>query len=132
MKYMLDTNICIYLIKKKPRHVIDNLSKITIAEICISSITLSELEYGVEKSQRKEQNKMALVEFLAPVEILAFDETAARHCGRIRAELESRGQPIGSFDLLIAAHAISLDLILVTNNESEFKRVSGLKIENWV
>lgn len=132
MKYMLDTNICIYIIKKKPLQVINRLTNIEISDIGISSITLSELEYGVEKSQKKEQNKLALTQFLTPFEIKTYNENSAQSYGKIRSELEKRGTPIGPLDLLIAAHAISLGSILVTNNEKEFQRVPGLIVENWV
>ena len=132
MKYMLDTNICIYIIKKKPLQVINRLTNIEISDIGISSITLSELEYGVEKSQKKEQNKLALTQFLTPFEIKTYNENSAQSYGKIRSELEKRGAPIGPLDLLIAAHAISLGSILVTNNEKEFQRVPGLIVENWV
>jgi len=131
MKYMLDTNICIYIIKKKPIQVIHTLQKKEIGDICISTITLAELQYGVEKSINKVKNQLALTEFLAPVEILNFDDKAARHFGSIRAHLVKIGKIIGPFDLQIAAHALSKDLILVTNNMKEFKRVPDLKIENW-
>ncbi len=131
MKYMLDTNICIYLIKKKPQAVIERLEQTDISQVCISSITLSELEYGVSKSKRPEQNKIALFEFLTPVEVAHYDDVAAQKYGALRALLEKRGAPIGSLDTLIAAHALSLESILVTNNEREFDRVPELKIENW-
>ncbi len=131
MKYMLDTNICIYLIKKKPQAVIERLEQTDISQVCISSITLSELEYGVSKSMRPEQNKMALFEFLTPVEVAHYNDVAAQKYGALRALLEKRGAPIGSLDTLIAAHALSLESILVTNNEREFDRVPELKTENW-
>jgi len=131
MKYMLDTNICIYIIKRKPVKVIKHLKKIPFPNIGISSITLSELEYGVEKSQRKAQNKIALAQFITPLEIAPYDELAAKHYGEIRVLLEKRGQPIGTLDLLIAAHALSLNATLVTNNEKEFRKVTGLTVENW-
>lgn len=131
MKYLLDTNICIYIIKKKPHKVILHLKKLEMFDVCISVITLSELEYGVQKSKQPTQNKIALTEFLAPIKIIAFDERAAYYYGNIRAELERTGKVIGAMDLLIGAHAISLNLPLVTNNEKEFKRIEGLKIENW-
>ncbi len=131
MKYMLDTNICIYIIKKKPASVIVRLQKTRMSEVCISSITLSELEYGVEKSQKKEQNKIALASFIAPLEVVAYEDLAAAKYGEIRALLEKKGKTIGTLDMLIAAHALSLNLIVVTNNEKEFKRVPDLKVENW-
>jgi tRNA(fMet)-specific endonuclease VapC len=132
MKYMLDTNICIYLIRKKPVQVIKRLQNTKISEIGISVITLSELEYGVAKSSSKIQNRMALAEFLAPLEVVPFAESAAAKYGEIRAFLEIKGTPIGAYDLMIAAHALSLNLTLVTNNTREFERIPKLQIENWV
>jgi tRNA(fMet)-specific endonuclease VapC len=129
--YMLDTNICIGIIKKKPEQVIARLKNARISDIGVSSITLSELEYGAAKSSRPKQNRIALAEFLAPLEILSYDDMAAQAYGRIRAVLERQGTPIGSMDILIAAHALSLNCTLVTNNEREFSRVPSLKIENW-
>ena len=131
MKYMLDTNICIYIIKKKPDQVIRHLQKFNLSEVCVSSITLSELEYGVEKSEQRDRNKIALANFIAPIEVITYDDLAAAQYGIIRSSLEKNGMPIGALDMLIAAHALSQGLILVTNNEREFKRVPGLKIENW-
>jgi len=131
IKYMLDTNICIYIIKQKPKDVIERFRQAQVSEIGVSSITLSELEYGVMKSAKPEQNKLALAQFIAPIEISAYDDVAAQHYGVIRAHLERQGTPIGSLDMLIAAHALSQNSVLITNNESEFKRVSNLKIENW-
>ena len=132
MKYLLDTNICIYIIKKKPPHVFHKLTEIDISDVGISSITLSELEYGVEKSQFSGRNRIGLLEFLSPIEIYDYDGLAAKEYGIIRAKLEKKGTIIGSLDMLIAAHAISLGLILITNNEKEFRKVPKLKIENWV
>jgi tRNA(fMet)-specific endonuclease VapC len=128
---MLDTNICIYIIKERPEQVIERLRHIRISDVGVSTITLSELEYGAAKSSRPEQNKVAILEFLAPLEILPYDDMAAREYGKTRAYLEKQGTPIGSMDMLIAAHALSLNCILVTNNESEFRRIPALKIENW-
>lgn len=132
MKYLLDTNICIYIIKQKPPQVIEKLQKKAINEIGISVITLAELEYGVSKSSFPERNKLALVQFLSPFEILTFSQTAAAVYGRIRADLEKREQPIGPYDLLIGAQALTENLILVTNNEREFQRITGLVTENWI
>ncbi|MBI2336274.1 MAG: type II toxin-antitoxin system VapC family toxin [Deltaproteobacteria bacterium] len=132
MKYMLDTNICIYLIKKKPPVVIGRLKKKKLSEVCISSITFSELEYGVEKSERIDQNKIALAEFILPIDVMPYDELAATQYGRVRTYLEKKGQTLGALDMLIAAHALSVGVTLVTNNVREFARVPGLKIENWV
>lgn len=131
IKYLLDTNVCIYVIRKRPDSVLARLRRMRVTEVGISSITLSELEYGVAKSLRPEANKLALTEFLAPIEVLPYDDMAAERYGRIRVLLERQGNPIGSMDMLIAAHALSLDSILVTNNEAEFRRVPKLKIENW-
>ncbi|MDA0709900.1 MAG: type II toxin-antitoxin system VapC family toxin [bacterium] len=131
MEFMLDTNICIYLIKQKPRQVVKRLKETSVSEVGISSITLSELEYGVCKSHRLEQNQTALIEFLAPLEVLPYDDMAAQHYGELRSYLEARGTPIGSLDMLIAAHALSLRCTLVTNNTSEFSRVPQLKLNNW-
>jgi tRNA(fMet)-specific endonuclease VapC len=132
MKYILDTNICIYIIKKKPISVLHRLAKIKINDAGISSITLSELEYGAAKSSNPDRNRVALIEFASLLEIYNYDAGAAREYGIIRADLEKRGKIIGAMDMLIAAQAKSLNLILVTNNEKEFNRVLGLKIENWV
>ena len=131
IKYMLDTNICIHIIRKKPGAVLRRLQRSRVSDIGISSITLSELEYGVAKSSKPQQNKLALTEFLAPIEILPYDDLAAQQYGELRAHLERKGKPIGSLDMLIAAHALSLKCILVTNNEVEFRRVPKLNIENW-
>jgi len=132
LNFLLDTNICIYIINKKPLHLIKKLISCDVSEICISSITLSELEYGVEKSKSPEKNRIALNEFLAPFEILSFDNDAAFHYGKIRAKLEKNGNLIGPLDLLIAAHCLSLNYILVTNNEKEFCRIPELKVQNWI
>jgi len=132
MKYILDTNICIYIIKKKPISVLHHLSKIKINEAGISSITLSELEYGAAKSSNPDRNRVALLEFASILEIYDYDAGAAREYGIIRADLERKGKVIGAMDMLIAAQAKSLNLILVTNNEKEFKRIPDFKIENWV
>ncbi len=131
MKFMLDTNICIYLIKKKPMIVIDRLRKISASDVCLSSITLSELEYCIEKSEQKDRNRLALAEFTASLEVMPYGSDTAFSYGKIRAELERKGKPIGSLDMLIAAHALSLNLVLVTNNEKEFVRVPDLRVENW-
>lgn len=132
MQYLLDTNICIYLIKQKPRSVLDRLRTLSVADIGISSISLAELEYGVFKSSRPEQNNEALQAFIAPLAIMPFDDRAACRYGEIRAHLEKQGQVIGAMDMLIAAHASSLALTLVTNNTAEFNRIPGLAVDNWV
>lgn len=132
MKVLLDTNICIYIIKQQPPAVLERFMGFAIGDVGISVVTLAELEYGVSKSRDVKRNRHALEQFIAPLEVARFDKEAAAAYGTIRAHLEQKGQPIGSMDLLIAAHARSLDVHLVTNNESEFKRVPGLRIENWV
>jgi len=132
IQYMLDTNICIYLIKRKPVAVIERLRQIRISQVGISSITLSELEYGVAKSSQPGRNQIALAQFLAPIEISSYGDEAAQQYGPLRALLEKQGTPIGSLDMLIAAHVLSINCILVTNNEKEFSRVPNLKIDNWV
>ena len=132
MRYMLDTNICIYSIKHKPESVFRKLQEHDPSEICISSVTYAELVHGVEKSQAVEKNRLALVLLLANIEILDFDALAAEAYGKIRADLEKGGIPIGPLDMMIAGHAKSLDYCIVTNNTKEFSRVRGLKLENWV
>lgn len=132
MKYMLDTNICIYVIKNKPVVVRDNFTSHNIEDVCISSITFAELMHGAEKSQFKEKTKKAILSFLAPIKILDLDSEAAFEYGNIRASLEMSGKIIGPMDMLIAAHARSKKLILVTNNLREFERVEALDLENWV
>ncbi len=131
ISFMLDTNICIYIIKKKPDHVLERLKNSPVSKIGISTIVISELEYGAERSSRPDRNRIALIEFLAPFEILSYNDMAARRYGGVRAHLERQGTPIGSMDMLIAAHALALDCTLITNNEREFRRVPSLKIENW-
>ena len=132
MTYLLDTNICIYLIKLKPISVVERIRTESIDQIGVSSITLAELEHGVSKSAFPERNRIALVEFVTPFRILEFGQSAAHEYGRLRSRLEKAGQLIGPLDFLIAAHAVADNLTLVTNNEREFRRVPNLKIENWV
>ena len=131
MKYMLDTNICIYCIKKKPPEVINKFLQYDPEDICISSITYGELMHGVEKSQAVEKNRLALALFLSPIQILPFDAEASEAYGKIRADLERKGTPIGPMDMLIAGHAQAENLVLVTNNTREFIRVSNLRVEDW-
>lgn len=129
---LLDTNICIYLIKKKPQHVMERLRRIDIDTVSVSSITVAELQYGVAKSAHPEQNGLALAAFLAPLTVEPFGDAAAAAYGTVRADLERAGTPIGSLDMLIASHALALDRTVVTNNTREFQRVVALKMENWV
>ena len=132
MILLLDTNTCIYLIKKHPPEVLRRFNEYTVGDVGISSITAAELHFGVHNSQRPEENRRALEQFLLPLTVAHFDENAAAAYGHVRAHLEKQGTPIGSLDTLIAAHALSLDLTLVTNNVREFERVPGLKVKNWV
>ncbi len=132
MKYLLDTNVCIYIINKKPLTAIERIREKQIDEIAISTVTIAELEYGVERSKHASQNRVALLQFLIPFSKLDFDQEAALAYGRIRHHLESKGTPIGPMDLLLAAQALSHGLILVTNNEKEFRRIESLQVENWV
>lgn len=129
--YMLDTNICIYIIKQKPMEIVDKFQSFPLGSIGISVITLAELEYGVSKSQSIQKNRDALALFVMPLEILDFDNAAAAVYGEIRAELEKKGNIIGSMDMFIAAHAVSVNATLVTNNTKEFERIKKLKLENW-
>ncbi len=128
----LDTSICIYIIKRKPASVLQHFQQYQLGDIGMSAITLAELQFGVAKSQAPQRNQDALDEFLIPLEILPFSDSAAHSYGQIRAALERQGEVIGANDLLIAAHALSLDALLVTNNTREFERVAGLKLANWV
>ncbi len=130
MKYLLDTNICIYIINERPKAVRERFRRLAASEVGVSSITVAELAFGVSKSGSA-RNRAALQAFLVPLDIAAFDLAAALAYGDLRANLQRRGQPIGPLDLQIAAHALSLDAILVTNNEREFRKVPGLSLENW-
>ena len=131
MRYMLDTNICIYVIKHKPEKVFRKLQTIHPEDVCISSVTYAELVHGVEKSIAVEKNRLALSILLANMEILDFDVDAADCYGKIRAYLEKKGTPIGPLDMMIAGHAQSLGYTVVTNNVKEFSGVNALRIENW-
>ncbi|MBQ6551242.1 MAG: type II toxin-antitoxin system VapC family toxin [Lachnospiraceae bacterium] len=131
MRYMLDTNICIYAIKHKPEKVFQKLKSIDPKDVCISSVTYAELMHGVEKSAAVEKNRLALALLLSNIEILDFDTRAAEDYGKIRAALEKQGRPIGVLDMMIAAHARSRGLVVVTNNTGELSRVSELELENW-
>ena len=131
VKALLDTNIVIYVIKNRPREVAEVFNT-NAGTMCISSVTLAELWYGVEKSTSVKKNREALEDFISRLEVLEFSAKAASHYGEIRAELEKNGNVIGANDLLISAHARSESLVLVTNNEKEFNRVAGLRVDNWL
>lgn len=130
--YLLDTNICIYIINKRPDSVIEKVKQFKPSQIKLSAISVGELEYGVSKSKLREKNRTALIDFLSGFDIIPFDDIDAEVYGLIRADLERKGQIIGSYDMQIAAQAISKGLILVTNNTGEFSRIDTLKIENWI
>ncbi len=132
MKYLLDTNICIYLIKRKPPQVFQQFQIHSVGEIGVSAITVAELQFGVQKSQQITQNQRALQQFLLPLVCAPFDSQATVAYGEIRAALETQGTPIGPLDTLIAAHALSLNITLVTNNTREYSKVPGLQVVDWV
>jgi len=130
--YLLDSNICIYIINQSPKQVVNHIKKLKIHQIKLSSISLAELEYGVSKSRNREKNRNALINFASAFDIVEFNDNDAEVYGLIRAELEQKGQVIGPYDMQIAAQALTRDLILVTNNTAEFTRIPKLKLENWV
>jgi tRNA(fMet)-specific endonuclease VapC len=132
MKYMLDTNICIAIIRNRPADAIKKLTSHRPGDVGISVITVAELVHGAQKSSQAENNMAALDQFLLPLEVADFDQGAAITYGQVRTDLEKKGMPIGSMDMLIAAHALSLAAVLVTNNTEEFQRVPKLKIEDWL
>ena len=131
IKYMLDTNIVIYIIKRRPIEVLDKFNA-NVGRMAISSITLAELMHGAEKSQQVEKNTRAVEDFTSRLDVIHYDDKAAFHYGSIRSDLEKKGAPIDINDLHIAGHARSSGLVLVTNNEGEFNRVKGLIVENWI
>jgi len=132
MHYLLDTNICIHIIKKHSPEILERFRKHSPQDVAISAITLFELQYGVEKSQYRQRSEDALVKFLLPLNLIDLDRLTAEEAAVIRAQLEKRGISIGPYDLLIAGLARSRDMTLVTNNTKEFKRIVGLRLENWV
>jgi tRNA(fMet)-specific endonuclease VapC len=132
MRYLLDTNICIYIIKRPPPELYARFRKLKVGDVGVSAITYCELQFGVARSSRPEENQLALTEFLSPLEVLDFPAASAVQFGRIRARLRNAGTPIGGYDLLIAVHALHEGLILVTNNTREFRRVPDLKVKNWL
>ena len=132
MRYMLDTNIIIYARNVRPESVLHRFRQYQPGDLCISSITMAELEYGVCNSSKPLQNRLALLTFLSNIDVIPFDADAARSYGEIRYALKSKGKLIGANDMMIAAHAKSLGYTLITNNTKEFERVEGLLLENWV
>jgi tRNA(fMet)-specific endonuclease VapC len=130
-QYMLDTNICIYVIKNHPPELRARFNSLA-DQLCISSVTLAELHFGAEKSARRLENLQAILQFSARLEVLAFPEKAAAHYGQIRAEVQRLGTPVGPLDMLIGAHARAEGLTIVTNNTREFRRLPGVRVENWV
>lgn len=132
MRWMLDTNVCIAIIRQRTDAAIRRLRGKSIGQVGISSITLAELEFGAANSTQAATAKSALAEFLLALEVAPFDEAAAAVYGEVRARLQRQGRPIGPLDTLIAAHALAIDAVLVTNNRREFDRVPGLVVENWL
>ncbi len=130
-RYLLDTNILIYTVKNRPKQVRERFEQ-NEGSLAVSAVSLGELVFGAERSEKPQENLRVIEALIARLELLAFDEAAAYHFGQIRAELFRKGQPIGPFDTMIAAHARSCGLVLVSNNSKEFERVSGLRVENWV
>ena len=130
--YMLDTNICIYLIKKRPPNLLEKFKSIRTKNICVSVVTYAELTYGVERSSSKKMNQKIVTGFISHLDVLPWDMDAADHYGKLRSGLEKKGTPIGNMDMLIASHALSEKCTLVSNNLRAFKRVPSLKYENWV
>jgi tRNA(fMet)-specific endonuclease VapC len=131
LRYMLDTNICIYVIKSRPAGLRERFNSLA-DQLCISAITLAEIIYGAEKSARPVENLAIIEQFAARLDILPFGERAATHYGQLRAELERAGHPVGLHDMMIGGHARSEGLTLVSNNLREFQRMAGLRLENWV
>ncbi len=132
MQILLDTNICIYIIKNRPPEIRERFKRFTPGDIGVSSITAAELHYGVAKSSAREKNAHALEAFLLPLEIVPFDVESAAAYGKIRSALERQGTPIGGMDMLIAAQAIAHACTLITHNLKEFQRIPGLKCATWV
>jgi len=130
--YLLDSNICIYIINNRPKQVVDHIKKLKVHQVKLSAISLAELEYGISKSKAREKNRQALIDFATPFDIIEFNDEDAEVFGIIRADLEKRGLVIGPYDMQIAAQAITRNLTLVTNNTAEFARIPNLKLENWV
>lgn len=132
MKWLLDTDTCIALIKQSPPKAIKRLSSKPVGQVGISALTLAELAFGVAKSSKPDRNREALEGFLLPLTVVPFDDLAARAYGPIRTALERGGTPIGAIDTLLAAQAVAADLVLVTHNQREFRRIEGLRLEDWL
>lgn len=130
--YMLDTNMCIYIIKKRPIGLLEKFNSIPQNRLCISVVTYAELQYGIERSSSKKMNQKIIDDFVSHLAVLSWEMEAARQYGKIRSDLEKDGTPIGNMDLLIAAHALSKKCTIVSNNLKEFNRVKNLKCENWI
>ncbi len=131
LKYLLDTNICIYIAKQNPIQIFTKFEKLVVGEACMSTITYGELFYGVQKSQHSKKNRVLLQDLISLIPALPIPIDAGKHYGQIRKTLEQKGTPIGNNDSWIAAHALSLDVILVTNNMKEFNWIQSLHLENW-
>jgi tRNA(fMet)-specific endonuclease VapC len=132
MKYLLDTNICIYIIKNQYTEIVNKIDSVGIENIAVSSITIAEMEFGIAKSSKPKLAESKLYEFLVPFEIYDFNTSSARHYGKIRAELAKSGTPIGPMDMLIASIALANEMTIITNNVKEFERINELQIENWI
>lgn len=131
MKYLLDTNVCIDYLNRRYVSVVERVQRSAPDDLCLSSVVVAELRYGADHSTRRAQNHARIDVLTVEIQCVDFDLSTARTFGRLRSALEAAGTPIGPYDMMIAAHALSLGLILVTDNEGEFRRVEGLKVENW-
>ena len=132
IRYMLDTDICSYIMREKPLHVFERFDALEMSQFCISVITYAEFMYGIAYSSNPEETAVVVDRFVEHVSVIPWDRPAAERYGKIRASLQAAGNIIGAMDMMIAAHALSCDMVLVTNNEKHFKRVQGLRVENWV
>ncbi len=131
IRYMLDTDICSYIMREKPLHVFERFDALEMSQFCISVITYAEFMYGIAYSSNPEKTAVVVDRFVEHVSVIPWDRPAAERYGKIRASLQAAGNIIGAMDMMIAAHALSCDMVLVTNNEKHFKRVQGLRVENW-
>jgi tRNA(fMet)-specific endonuclease VapC len=130
--YMLDTDTCSYIIRERPASVLKRFRQLAMEQICVSVVTYAELLYGVERSSSKRINRPIVDDFVRHLDVIAWDEAAAEQYGKIRADLEARGEPVGAMDMMIAAHAKSIKAVLITNNQKHFARIKRLMAENWV